>query len=743
MALTTFKGRTVINLNNAVSKSIPCCKNRNIIEGNTNMIKREIIIKGVNCPDCLGKIEGKISNLDGISKAVMNVIDKVLTIYIEDIADIEDIVKKVIGYIPKIENGAVGYEKRNNGSEESDEKEQQERRKEKRKLVAVLVGVLFFVLALVVSQPSAVQVVFYYIAFLCIGFDIVLKAVRNIGNGRAFDENFLMSIATIGALCIGEYWEAVAVILLYKIGQYLEDKAVNKSRRSIKALMDIKPDYANLKLNGDIKKVSPDEVSIGDYIVVKPGERVPLDGKVIDGSSSVDTKAITGEPVPRNIKIGDSIYSGFINGSGLLTIEVEKSFSESTVFRILELVQNAGSKKSKTENFFTKFARVYTPVVVFAAVAIAVFPPLIIPGAYFSEWIYRALIFLVISCPCALVISIPLTFFGGIGAASRKGILIKGSNYIEALNKVNCVVFDKTGTLTKGVFKVTDIIVKNGYSKEELLGYAAVAESYSNHPIAISIRDAFKGPLDSDKLQEYNELPGMGVSGEIEGKLFLCGNRKLLEKFNINFEKATETGTIVYLSIDSEYAGYLVISDEIKDDAKFAIKALKELGVERTVLLSGDNVATAEAVAKELSIDEVHAGLMPGQKVEELEKIEKEVSDEGKVIFVGDGINDAPVITRADIGVAMGGLGADAAIESADIVLMNDEPLKLAEAISIAMKTKRIVYQNIYFALSVKLFFLLFAVFGYAAMWEAIIADVGVLLLVVFNSTRILICKDN
>ncbi len=710
---------------------------------NKDMLKKELIIRGVDCPDCLGKIEKKVAALDGVSSVLMNVIDKVLTVYVKESVNVEETISKIIELIPKIENGAEAYVKGKVKSEDLDNNELLERKKEKKKLVAFFIGVLFLILALIIRNPFTLQLTFYIVAFLFIGSDIVLKAVRNIFAGRVFDENFLMSIATVGAFCVGEYWEAVAVMFLYKIGQYLENKAVDKSRRSIKALMDIKPDYANLKLNGSIKKVSPDDVSIGDFILVKPGERVPLDGKVTDGNSTVDTKAITGESVPRNIKTGDSIYSGFININGLLTVEVEKSFSESTVSRILELVQNAGSKKSKTENYFTKFARVYTPVVVLAAVAIAVFPPLIIPSALFSVWIYRALIFLVISCPCALVISIPLTFFGGLGAASKRGILIKGSNYIEALNKVKTVVFDKTGTLTKGVFKVTEIVVKNGYTKDELIEYAAIAESFSNHPIAISIKEASSRSVDSKNLLNYNELSGMGVSGEIDGKLLLCGNSKLLEKFNINFEKAEEIGTIVYISIDQKFAGYLVISDEIKEDAKEAIKALKELGVERLVLLSGDNMAAAGAVGKELSIDEVNAGLMPGQKVDELEKIENEVSDGGKVVFIGDGINDAPVITRADVGVAMGGLGADAAIESADIVLMNDEPVKLAEAINIARKTKRIVYQNIIFALSVKLFFLILAVFGYATMWEAVIADVGVLLLVVFNSTRILIYKGD
>jgi len=709
--------------------------------------KKMLKIGGVNCPDCLGKIEKKIVSMDEIESASMNVIDKVLTINIKSDIDCDDTLAKVEKTIKKTEREASVRVVTSNSTND-DQDESSENNKLRRKLIYGIIGIIFFVLALIIREPYLVQLGLYIVAFIFIGLDVVLKAVRNIFTGKVFDENFLMSIATIGAFCVGEFSEAVLVILLYKIGQFLEEKAINKSRKSIKALMDIRPDYANLKVGDDVKKVSPDDVQIDDFILVKPGERVPLDGKVVDGISSVDTKAITGESVPRNIESGDSIYSGFINGSGLLTIKVEKIFAESTVNRILELVQNASSKKSQTESFFTKFARIYTPIVVGAAVIIAIVPPLLLSGSTFQEWIYRALIFLVISCPCALVISIPLTFFGGIGAASREGILIKGSNYIEALNSVKTIVFDKTGTLTKGVFKVTKVVVDNGFTDNEILELASIAETFSNHPIATSIKEAYserqkdnnvQGENDNKVLLKYSELSGMGVYGEVDGLVLLCGNRKLLEKYNIEYTKSYEVGTIVYIALDNKFVGHLVISDELKTDSVKAIETLHKMGIRRTVLLSGDNESVVKATADILGIDEVHGGLLPNEKVDEFEKIKAASNSNDKVMFVGDGINDAPVISLADIGVAMGGLGADAAIESADIVLMNDEPSKISTAIRIAKKTKAIVYQNITFALVVKVFFLALAAFGYANMWEAIIADVGVLLIVVFNSTRILI----
>jgi len=709
--------------------------------------KKMLKIGGVNCPDCLGKIEKKIVSMDEIESASMNVIDKVLTINIKSDIDFNDALSKVEKIIKKTEREA-SVRIVSSLTKIDDQDEHLENNKLRIKLIYAIIGIIFFGLALIIREPYLVQLGLYIVAFIFIGLDVVIKAARNIFTGKVFDENFLMSIATIGAFCVGQFSEAVLVILLYKIGQFLEEKAINKSRKSIKALMDIRPDYANLKIDNDLKKVSPDEVKIDDLILVKPGERVPLDGKVVEGVSSVDTKAITGESVPRHIENGDSIYSGFINGSGLLTIKVEKIFAESTVNRILELVQNASSKKSQTENFFTKFARIYTPIVVGAAAIIAIVPPILFSGYTFQEWIYRALIFLVISCPCALVISIPLTFFGGIGAASRKGILIKGSNYIEALNSVKTVVFDKTGTLTKGVFKVTKVVVDNGFSNNEILELASIAETFSNHPIATSIKEAYSELINDNsvkkitkkkKLLNYSELSGMGVYGEVDELVLLCGNRKLLDKYKIEYTKPDEVGTIVYIAFDNRFVGYLVISDELKTDSVKAITTLKKMGIRKTVLLSGDNESVVKSTADILGVDEIHAGLLPDEKVVEFEKIKAASRDNEKVMFVGDGINDAPVISLADIGVAMGGLGADAAIESADIVLMNDEPSKISTAIRIAKKTKAIVYQNITFALVVKVFFLALAAFGYANMWEAIIADVGVLLIVVFNSTRILI----
>jgi Cd2+/Zn2+-exporting ATPase len=551
-----------------------------------------------------------------------------------------------------------------------------------------------------------------------------------------------MKIATIGAFAIGEFPEGVAVMLFYETGEFMQGLAVNRSRKSIAELMDIRPDYANLKIGDKIKKVSPEEVEIGDYIIVKPGEKFPLDGEVSEGESMVNTSALTGESVPREVEVGSEVLGGFINKNGLLTIKVSKKYGESTVSKILDLVQNASSKKAPTENFITKFARYYTPVVVFAAIALAFVPPLVIEGAAFSEWIYRALIFLVISCPCALVISIPLGFFGGIGGASRNGILVKGGNYLEALNNVETVVMDKTGTLTKGVFKVTKVISSNGFSKEELIEYAAYTESYSNHPIAISILKAYENEVDKSQIEDYNEISGHGTKAIVKGKEVLAGNVKLMEKENIQYNQFDEEGTIVHLAIDGKYVGYIVISDEIKEDARKAIKGLKEVGVKQIVMLTGDNRRVAKKVAETLGIDKVFSELLPQHKVEKVEMLEKEKSKKGKLIFVGDGINDAPVLARSDIGVAMGGLGSDAAIEAADVVIMTDEPSKLVSAIKIANRTKRIVMQNIIFALAVKGGFLTLGALGYATMWEAVFADVGVALIAVLNAMRVMKVKN-
>jgi Zn2+/Cd2+-exporting ATPase len=614
--------------------------------------------------------------------------------------------------------------------------EEVEEKGNKGEIIRLAVGAVVFAIATSMKLSNTVELILYLISYVIVGGEVVLRALKNISRGQVFDENFLMGIATIGAFSIGQYPEGVAVMLFYQIGEFFQDMAVNRSRKSISALMDIRPDFANLKIGDDIRKVSPEEVNIGDIILVKPGEKVPLDGKVIEGSSMVDTSALTGESIPREVGVEDTILGGVINKNGLLTIEVEKEFGDSTIAKILDLVQNASSKKAPTENFITKFARYYTPAVVFAALALAVIPPLVINGATFSQWLYRALAFLVVSCPCALVISIPLSFFGGIGGASKNGILIKGGNYLEALNNVEVVVFDKTGTLTKGVFKVTEVNSQNNISKDELMGFAAYAESYSNHPIATSILHAYGKEIVKDSLENYEEISGLGIKAVTLGKEVLAGNYKLMNKENIPYEQVETIGTVVHVAVDKEYAGYIVISDEVKEDSAKAIKTLKTLGVKKTVMLTGDNKTVGIKIAEQLGLDEVHAELLPDEKVEKLELLDKEKSLKGKLIFVGDGINDAPVLARADIGIAMGGVGSDAAIEAADVVIMTDEPSKIALAIKIAKKTRIIVMQNIVFALGVKLILLVLVALGLGTMWEAVFGDVGVALLAVLNAMR-------
>ncbi|HZK38284.1 MAG TPA: heavy metal translocating P-type ATPase, partial [Clostridia bacterium] len=572
--------------------------------------------------------------------------------------------------------------------------------------------------------------------------EVLQRAGRDILKGQIFDENFLMSIATIGAFIIGEFPEGVTVMLFYQIGEFFQNLAVNRSRKSIAELMDIRPDYANLKIGENEKKVSPVDVSVGDHIIVKPGERVPLDGTVIEGSSMIDASALTGESVPKEVEIGSTVLSGFININGLLLIEVTKEFEESTVSKILKLVENAGSKKAPTENFITKFARYYTPAVVLVASVLAIIPPLIIEGATFSNWVYRALIFLVVSCPCALVISIPLGFFGGIGGASKHGILVKGGNYLEALNNINTVVFDKTGTLTKGVFKVTEIDTYMNISKDELLKYAAYAESYSNHPIAVSIMTAYGKEIDKRDIGGYEEILGHGIKAKVKDKEVLIGNRKLMDIEGIAYKPAETVGTIVYVAVDGIFIGSITISDELKEDSKDTISMLRAIGVNKIVMLTGDNENIGMKVAKDLGIDEVYSELLPDEKVKKIELIDKQKLTRGRLVFVGDGINDAPVLARADIGIAMGALGSDAAIEAADIVLMTDEPMKLISAIKIAERTNHIVWQNILFALGVKAVVLVLGVVGIATMWEAVFADVGVALIAVFNAMRIMKVKD-
>lgn len=630
-------------------------------------------------------------------------------------------------------------------AQENTAKEEQHYNKADRlELIKLCTGAFLFGAATIFRLPNVIELILFGLAYILVGAEVLIKSIKNILKGQIFDENFLMSIATIGAFAIGEYPEGVAVMLFYQLGELFQDIAVNRSRKSIKALMDIRPDYANLKYGDDIKRVSPEEVEIGSIIIVKPGERIPLDGRVVDGSSMVDTTALTGESLPRDIEAGNEVLSGFVNINGILTVEVTKNFGESTVSKILDLVENASSKKAPTENFITKFARYYTPIVVFVALGLAVIPPLVVEGALFTDWIYRALIFLVVSCPCALVISIPLGFFGGIGGASKHGILIKGSNYLEAMNDVDTVVFDKTGTLTKGIFKVTEVNTIADVNKEELLEYAAYAESYSNHPIGLSILKAYGKNIDKGIIQDYKEISGHGTIVTIDGHNVLAGNNKLMVSEDIKFSMPDPStiGTVVHVAFDKRYLGYLVISDEVKEDSRQAIIGLKNIGVSKTVMLTGDAKPVGSKVGEILGIDIVYAELLPDQKVQKLEEIAQQKTTKGKLMFVGDGINDAPVLARADIGVAMGGLGSDAAIEAADVVIMTDEPSKLISAIKIAHRTRNIVWQNIIFAFAVKAVVLILGAGGLATMWEAVFADVGVAFIAVLNAMRVMNIKD-
>lgn len=606
----------------------------------------------------------------------------------------------------------------------------------KKKLTLLGVGGIFFLMAILLKFTYWIEFGLYFVSYLFVGGEVLLHAARNILRGQIFDENFLMCIATIGAFAIGEFAEGVAVMLFYQVGELFQDLAVDRSKNSITALMDIRPDFANRKIGEEIKKVTPEEVSVGEFILVKPGEKVPLDGIVIEGDSMLDTSALTGESMPKEVGVGDEILSGSINQNGLITVKVSKEFGESTVSKILQLVQNASSKKAPSEKFITKFARYYTPAVVFIAAALAILPPLLIPGAMLIDWVNRAFVFLVVSCPCALVISIPLSFFGGIGGAARNGILVKGGNYLESLNYVETVVFDKTGTLTKGAFQLTKVVAVGAIQEAELLAYAAYAESNSNHPIALSIQKAYGGTINQSELSGYEEISGYGIRVSVKGKAVLAGNNKLMQQESIPFEEVRAAGTAVHLALDGKYAGYLLISDEVKEDSQKAIDALKQLGVKKLVMLTGDRKIVGEQIGQELGLDEVHAELLPGQKVEQVERLIQQTSSKGKLVFIGDGINDAPVLARADVGVAMGGVGSDAAIEAADVILMTDEPSKLASAIKIAKWTRKIVWQNIVFALTVKGIVLLLGAFGIATMWEAVFADVGVALLAILNAMR-------
>ena len=705
-------------------------------------------IEGLDCPNCAAKVERKINTLEGIKEANVDFLGKKIVVLADEISE-NELVELIQTEVDKIEDGVKVFVPKVQAGESSSEEEDTGKIKKK-----LLIGGILFVFGIFVPKTLFIpKLAVFLVSYLVIGGNVLLSAFKNILNGQVFDENFLMAIATIGAFVIGEYPEGVAVMLFYQLGELLQGIAVNNSRKSIVSLMDIRPDYANIKVGEGIKKVSPEEIKVGEIIVVKPGEKVPLDGKIVKGVSTFDTSALTGESLPREAKAGDDVLSGFINKNGLIEIQVAKVFSESTVSKILYLMENAGSKKSKTENFITKFARYYTPAVVITALIVAIFPPLLIQGATFLDWIYRALIFLVVSCPCALVISIPLGFFGGIGGASRHGILIKGTNYLEVLNDLESVVMDKTGTLTKGIFKVTEVNAENNIkindfennktelTKPLLLKYAAHIEKFSNHPIAQSIVAEYENSVskvDENVVKDFEEISGFGIKVNINNHQFLAGNSKLMNLENITFDKKENLGTAIYLAADGKYIGNILISDEVKEDSARAIKGMKENGVKEIVMLTGDNEAISKNIAEKLGIDKVFTELLPNEKVEKLEEIYKTKSEKGKVAFVGDGINDAPVLARADLGIAMGGAGSDAAIEAADVVIMNDEPSKIVTAIKIAKKTKEIVWQNITVAFAIKIVVMALGLFGDATMWEAVFADVGVALLAVLNATRVL-----
>ena len=616
-------------------------------------------------------------------------------------------------------------------------------KKQKKVLVRIIAAALMMAILLLLplEEGSWVRFVLFLIPYFTIGYDILKKAFKGIKNKQVFDENFLMAVATVGAMALGEYTEGVAVMLFYQVGELFQSYAVGKSRRNISQLMDIRPDFANIMLDGQLTQVDPDEVEIGSEIIVQPGEKIPIDGVVIDGTATLDTAALTGESVPRSAKPGDEVISGCINMSGVLTIRTTKEFGESTASKILDLVENASSKKSRPENFISRFARVYTPAVCYSAVALAVLPPVIsfIIGVNpnWGQWIYRALTFLVISCPCALVISIPLTFFAGIGGASKEGILVKGSNYLDMLSKAKIAVMDKTGTLTEGVFKVTKI-VPEGISEDELLKYGAMAEAYSNHPISRSLKEAYGKLIDTSAVEDVQEISGQGISAKVLGKTVNAGNEKLMTAVGAAFNQVNEPGTVIYIAIEGEYKGYILISDKVKDTSKTAITRMKKVGIRQTVMLTGDSKSVADIVAKDLGLDNVCAELLPADKVQKVEELLATKANNEQLIFVGDGINDAPVLSRADIGIAMGALGSDAAIEAADVVLMDDDPMKISKAIAIAKKCMRIVYENIYFAIGVKLLCLVLGAVGIANMWYAIFADVGVMVIAVLNAIRAL-----
>ncbi|MFS1070754.1 heavy metal translocating P-type ATPase [Enterococcus faecium] len=686
-------------------------------------------LEGLDCANCAMKIEKGVQKINGVKEATVNFTSGKLTIDAEEdhLATIEQETKKVVKELePDVKVTEIDKEK---VSEHGNEKE-------RNTLFRILFSLAGIALLLLFDFNEPIRLIGYLLIYLLIGYDVVKKAVMNIVKGKIFDENFLMSVATIGAMLIGEYPEAVAVMLFYQIGEYFQGLAVSHSRKSIRELMAIRPETAHVQTAEGLMTVNPEDVQIGQFVLVKPGERVPLDGTIIEGESLVDTSALTGESVPKSVYVGETVLSGFINKNKPFLVQVEKSYENSTISKLLELVENASSKKAPAENFITKFARYYTPVVVGLAVLLAVLPPLVVSGAAFSEWIYRALTFLVISCPCALVISVPLSFFGGIGGASKIGVLVKGSNYLELLAQTETVVFDKTGTLTKGDFSIQTIDTK--IDPKIFMQYVASAEQFSTHPIAQSVFEGYAGPLlPTTNIQEF---AGEGILAEVDGKQVLVGNHKLMERFEISFPSSQEIGTLLYLAIDQSYSGYLVIADTLKEDAVDALVQLKQAGVKNTVMLTGDSKKIADHIGKQVGVDKIYSELLPEDKVQRLEEILQR--NNKKTAFVGDGINDAPVLARADVGIAMGGLGSDAAIEAADVVIMNDQPSKIAEAIHLAKKTLKIVKQNIVFAIGIKILVLALGAFGFASMGDAVFADVGVTVLAVLNAMRSLHVKN-
>lgn len=754
--VTSIESEVVLKEKKKVTQITP--KNNIVNTKNLGENRKVYILQGLNCAGCAAKIEDKVERLPMVKEASLDFVSKKLIIDLNDNKeDVDSKVRKIVNnlepdvvvkeissdatrsaYSSKLDdvNSSENFTEANKSDEDDDEEHGEISKKDKIKFA---VGCGFFIAALLVKNIEWLKVSLFVISYVLVGGHVVMRAAKNILKGQVFDENFLMAIATIGAFAIKEYPEAVAVMIFYQIGELFQDAAVSRSRKSIGELMNIRPDFAIIKVENEEKAVDPEQVNINDVIIVKPGEKIPLDGKVISGEAQVDTSALTGESVPRKVSIGDEVLGGCINTNGVLNIQVTKVFGESTIAKILDLVENAGAKKAPTEKFITKFARYYTPIVVFLALGLAVIPPILNGGQDVHQWIYRGLSFLVVSCPCALVVSIPLGFFGGIGAASKNGILVKGGNYLEALNKVDTVVFDKTGTLTKGVFKVTKIHSESWIEESDLMYYAAYGESYSNHPIAKSIMNAYGNEIDNSKVSELKEIAGHGLQVNIDGKSVLLGNSKLMEKENIIHTAPKEVGTIVHVVIDKKYAGYIVISDEIKEDSKMAIELLKKAGVRNTIMLTGDNDVIAKSVSDKIGLDKYYSQLLPQDKVEKLEEIEK--TKQGNMIFVGDGINDAPVLARADIGIAMGGIGSDAAIEAADVVIMTDEPSKIAQAIKIAKSTQKIVWQNITIALTIKVIILILVAMGLGNMWEAVFGDVGVALIAIVNSARVLKLK--